>query len=283
VPGHQRVDTRVLGFAILCALCLPGGCARASEVDVQEIVRGGTAAIRSDWAADPDYAFVERDETQKNGKLTSKTSEVVMMLGSDYYMPLAFDDQRLSPEQQKIELQKLKNEFNRRNGEDQTSRERRIINYRKARDEDGAMLLDFPDAFNFKILREETLRGYEAWVLSGTPRERSGPLSRAAKVLSGMNGTVWIENEHLHCIRADLNVVASVPLFGSLAHVLPGTRIDLEMTPVSDSTWLVDRFAMTLKVSKLWFKSTHDTRSTYSDFRLNSTELDELLAKADLP
>ncbi len=283
MPGHQCINARILGLAILCALCRPGGRARASEVDVQEIVRGGTAAIRSDWAADPDFAFVERDETQKNGKLTSKTSQVVMMVGSDYYMPLAFDDQPLSPEQQKIELQKLKNEFKRRNGEDQASRERRITNYKKARDEDGAMLLDFPNAFDFKVLREETLGGYEAWVLSGTPRARTGPLSRAAKVLSGMNGTVWIEKEYFHCIRADLNVATSVPLFGSLAHVLPGTRVELEMTPVTHSTWLINSFSMTLKVSRLWFKSTHDTRSTYTDFRLNSAELDELLATADLP
>jgi hypothetical protein len=270
-------------LAILCAVSLPGGRVPASEADVQEIVRGGTAAIRSDWAADPDYAFVERDETEKNGKLTSKTSQVVTMGGSDYYMPIAIEDQPLSPEERKIELQKLKSEFQRRNREDPASRERRVANYEKARDEDGAMLLDFPNAFNFKILREEKLHGYDAWVLSGTPRERSGPLSRAAKVLSGMNGTVWIEKEHFHCIRADLNVVDSVPIFGPLAHVLPGTRIELEMTPVNDSTWLIDRFSMTLKVSKLWFKSTQNTRSTYADFRLNSAELDELLAKADLP
>jgi hypothetical protein len=40
---------------------------------------------------------------------------------------------------------------------------------------------------------------------------------------------------------------------------------------------------MDLKVSKLWLKSTEVTHSTYSDFRLNSVALDELLAKADLP
>jgi hypothetical protein len=74
-------------------------------------------------------------------------------------MPIAFEDQALSLEQQKIELKKLKNEFQRRNGEDPASRARRIANYKKARGEDGAMLLDFPDAFTFRILREETLDG----------------------------------------------------------------------------------------------------------------------------
>ena len=152
------------------------GSAKAAEVDVQEIVRGGTEAIRSDWAADPDYAFVERDETQKNGKLTSKTSQVVMMAGSDYFMPIAIDERPLPPDQQKMELQKLKSEFQRRNKEDPDARQRRIANYKKERDEDGALLLDFPNAFNFKLVREETMNGYAAYVLSGTPLKENRPI-----------------------------------------------------------------------------------------------------------
>ena len=283
MPGHQRLKARIIGLAIFCAIGLPDGRAHAADADLQEIIRRGTDAINADWAADPDYAYIERDETQKNGKVTSKTSQVVMMADSDYYMPIAFDDHPLSPDQQKVELQKLKNEFQRRNREDPASRERRIVNYKKARDENGALVLDFPKAFNFELLREETVNGYPAYVLSGTPKKRAGPLSRAAKVLSGMHGTVWIEKEQFHAIRAECTVVAPVPIYGILARVLPGTHVELDMTPVTDSVWLIRNFSMTLNVSKLWFRSTQVTRSTYSDFRVNSVVLDELLAKADLP
>jgi hypothetical protein len=82
-----------------------------------------------------------------------------------------------------------------------------------------------------------------------------------------MNETVWIEKKHFHCIGFERGVFC----------------VELEVTPFADSTWLINSFSTTLKVSRLWFKSTHDTRSTYSDFRLNAAELDELLAKADLP
>ena len=283
MPRHQRIAARIFGWAILCAVGLPDGRAHAAEADLQEIVRRGTAAIDADWAADPDYAYVERDETQKNGKLTSKTSQAVTMAGSDYYMTIALDDQPLPPDRQKVELQKLKNEFQRRNGEDPASRRRRIENYRKARDENGALLLDFPNAFIFELLREETMNGYPAYAFSATPKTRAGSLSRAAKVLAGMHGTIWIGKEQFHAIRVECSVVAPVPIYGMLARVLPGTRVEIEMAPVTDSIWLISRFSMTLNVSKLWFKSTQVTRSTYSDFRLNSVELDELLAKTDLP
>ena len=53
------------------------------------------------------------------------------------------------------------------------------------------------------------------------------------------------------------------------------------MSPVTDSIWLIDEVSMKLKVSKLhMFKSTTVTRSTYTQYRPNSSVLEELLSKA---
>ncbi len=274
MPGHQHIIR-------ICALLLLSDAGRAA--DVQEIVQRGTAMIQSDWAADPDYAYIERDETVKHGKTTSKTSEVVMMDGSDYYMPTAIDDQPLSAERQRAEWIKLKNEFERRKNEDAATRARRIADYKKRQDENGALLLDFPKAFTFELLRQESLNGFPAYVLSATPKKRTGPLSRAAKVLSGMKGTVWINSETFHAIRGICDVTAPVPIYGILARVLPGTHVELDMAPVTDSVWLISRFSMSLMVSKLlFFNSEQVMNNTYSEYRLNSVVLEELLAKADL-
>jgi outer membrane lipoprotein-sorting protein len=252
--------------------------------DLQEIVRKATATLDSDWARDPDYAYVERDETRKGESRTSRTSQVVMMAGSDYYLPLATNDQPLSPDWRKSELQKLKNEFQRRNAEDAAARQRRIDKYKKAREENGALLLDFPKAFTFEVVREESMNGFPAYVLSATPLKRTGPLSHAAKVLAGMQGTVWIDKENFHAIRGECYVVSPVPIYGILARVLPGTRVEIETAPVTQSTWLISKLSLSLTVSKFfWFQSTQVTISTYSDYRLNSEVLQELLAKADGP
>jgi hypothetical protein len=252
--------------------------------DLQEIVQRGTATIQSDWAADPDYAYVERDETLKNGKMTSRTSEVVMIDGSDYYMPIALEDQPLSPDGQKTELLKLKEEVQRRKSEDPESRQKRIADFNKREAENGALLVEFPKAFSFELLREEPMNGFPAYVLAANPKKRTGPLSRAAKVLSGMKGTVWINSESFHAIRGDCTVVAPVPIYGILARVLPGTHVDLELAPVTDSVWLISKLSLTLMVSKFWlFNSTQITRNTYTDYRPNNVVLEELLAKADAP
>src|ERR1700688_359722 len=129
------------GLVLSCTSVTFAPCRAA---DVQTIVLRGTAAIQADWAADSEYAYVERDEVQKNEKLTSKTFRVVMIAGSDYNLPIAIDDQPLSADQAKTELGKLKSEIRRRNSETSSAREQRIAHYKKQRDENGDLLLEFP-------------------------------------------------------------------------------------------------------------------------------------------
>jgi len=52
--------------------------------------------------------------------------------------------------------------------------------------------------------------------LSATPKKRTGRLSRAAKVLSGMQGTIWIERNSFHLIKVDAAVVTPVPIYLAL-------------------------------------------------------------------
>jgi outer membrane lipoprotein-sorting protein len=273
MSGHRHL--------IIVFLCSAGFQSVFHAADIEEIVRRGNATLQSDWAADPDYAYVERDEVLKNEKTTSKTSRVVYIAGSDYYLPLAIDDQPLTPDLGKAELQKLKNEVRRRNAESPAARRQRIAIYRKERGENEALVLDFPNAFNFELLREETMDGHLAYVLSGTPKKRTGVTSNAAKVLSGMRGTVWVDKDNFHAVRVECDVVTPVPVYGILAKVLPGTHVGFAMAPVTDSVWLIGEFSMTLKVSKFFlFKSTQETRSTYTEYRLNQQVLDELLSQA---
>jgi hypothetical protein len=247
--------------------------------DLQEIVRQATATLHADWSADPNFAYVERDEVRRGEKVTSKTSQVVYIDGSDYNLPLAINEQPLAPERESAELEKLKNEFRKRNAESPEARRQRIAKYKKERDENEALVLDFPEAFTFELTGEETINGYPAYVLTGEPKKRPGANTLAAKVLSGMRGTVWLDKRDFHAIRAACDVTTPVPIYGVLARVLPGTHIEFGMAPVTDSTWLIGALSMELKVSKLIFRSMEITRSTYSDYRLNDVVLKELLAK----
>jgi hypothetical protein len=267
----------MLRFRFGLLFCCAGICCAA---DLREIVERATAAIHSDWAADPKYACVEKDETRKGDKATSKTFEVVMIDGSEYRLPMAFDDRELPPDREKAELAKLREEAARRKGEGDGARQRRIGAWKKQHDENGEFLLDFPKVFEFELVREEIKDGHPAYVLSAKPKPGFVPSTRAEKVLVGMVGTAWVDKESLHPIHVECSVVRAVPVFGALASVLPGTQIDIGMTPVGDSVWLIDDVEMKLSVSKLHvFKSSESTRSTYTRYKLNGPALEDLLSR----
>ena len=275
---HRRLSAL---WPALIACYFAGGPYPCRAVDASEIVQRATEALKSDWAADPSYAFREKDEVQKGDKLTSKAFEVVMIDGSDYRLPLAIDDQPLSPAHRKAELNKLKNEVQRRESQSPPERRSRIAAWEKQRDENGELLLDFPTSLTFQLLGEEMKDGHEAYVFSATPKPGVVATTRAAKVLTGIQGKAWVEKETLHPIRVECSVIRPVPVYGALASVLPGTDIDIGMTQVADSTWLIDRVSMKLKVVKVRvFKSTAVTRYTYTDYRLNASALDDLLSEA---
>ena len=73
-----------------------------------------------------------------------------------------------------------------------------------------------------------------------------------------------------------------VPIYGILARVLPGTHIEFATAPVNSTIWLISELSMELTVSKLvLFKSTQVTRSAFSEYRLNSAVVEELLSRAN--
>ena len=257
------------------------GAVSSRAADPNEIVQRATEAFRSDWAADPSYAYIERDEVQKGDKLTSKTFEVVMIDGSDYRLPLATDGQPLSPARRKAELIKLKDEAEHRRNESASTRRSRIAAWKKQRDENGELLLDFPTSLTFHLQDEAIKDGRAAYIFSATPKPGVVATTRAAKVLTGMQGTAWVDKDSLHPMRVECSVIRPVPVYGALASVLPGTDIEITMTKVSDSTWLIDLVSLKLKIAKiLLFKSEVLTRYKYSDYHPNDSVLQELLKEA---
>ena len=47
-----------------------------------------------------------------------------------------------------------------------------------------------------------------------------------------------------HWVKGEAEVLKPVSIFGFFARVLPGTNMKLEMIPVTESVWLVSRFAV---------------------------------------
>jgi hypothetical protein len=253
-------------------------CYGGDGIDVQDLVRRAGNTMQSDWAAAPAFAFVQRDLTTQKGMTTRKTHQVFSISGSDYYMPIAIEDEPLPDEQQRRERQRLKQEVERRNDETAKEAQRRSEQYDKAREQNGILLLEFTKAFDFTLVGEEMTNGHATYVLDAMPRPGYRPPNRTAKILTGMHGRLWIEKESFHWVKGEAEVLKPVSIFGFFAKVLPGTRMELEMIPVTEDVWLVSRFAVDLKLSTFWRKSTKITESTFRDYRPAAAALAQALS-----
>lgn len=254
------------------ALTRPAVC---QDVDVSDIVDRSMTVLRTAWEAVPGYAFVQRDETFRDNRSVSRTHQVVMIDGSDYYMPIAVNDVPLPAAERAEQIRKLVAEKVRRDAETPAARQKRASDYTRQRMQNGQFIVEMPSAFRFTFEREEIQsEGFRTWVLAAEPRPHAGPVSREAKVLAGMKGFLWVEQGSYRIVRAEAEVLAPVSIFGIFVRVLPGTRMEFATAPGDPA--MLSRFSRTIIVSRLWFHSTQKTISTYWGYRPNEDVVREL-------
>jgi hypothetical protein len=81
-------------------------------------------------------------------------------------------------------------------------------------------------------------------VLKATPRPGYKPPNTEAKVLTGMEGELWIDKKTFQWIKVEATVIHPVSIAGFLAEVEPGTHFELEKMALEDNLWLPKHFAM---------------------------------------
>jgi hypothetical protein len=114
---------------------------------------------------------------------------------------------------------------------------------------------------------EQRLGAQDVYVLKATPRPGYKPPNTEAKVLTGMEGKLWIDKQTFQWVKVEATVIHPVSIGGFLAEVEAGTHFELEKMPVADSIWLPKHFAMKSR-AKILFLFTRKSQSdeTYSGY-----------------
>lgn len=262
--GRQngRMLLRVLEFFV-CLLALFTALASAGQEDVQAIIQHSVQANSKDWQAAPAYSFLERD-VHGGG---TRTSEVTMILGSPYYRLVAVNGRPLTPEEQANEQQKLEKVTAQRCGESKQLRAHRIAKYENERSRDHQLMDEMTKAFNFKLVGEQKSGPFEVYVLKATPQPGYQPANIETKVLTGMQGELWIDKQTFHWVKVEAEVIHPVSVVGIVARVEPGTRFELEKMPVDNGIWLPKHFAMK-SLARIFFLYTSKNQEdeTYFDY-----------------
>jgi hypothetical protein len=236
----------------------------SAGMDPSVMIQRSVEANQRDWAAAPQFDYCAKKKTD-NG---TRTYEELMIQGSRYEHLVAVNDRPLSPDQQADEAKDLQKVISQRKRESPDDRRRRIAAFEAGRKRDHVLMEELAKAFRFTLAGEDELDGRRVYVLHAVPKKGYKPPNRDAAVLTGMNGTLWIDQQTYQWVKVDAHVVHPVSIGGFAARVEPGTEFQLEKMPVAPDVWQPKRFAMKARAKVLFLFSHRQQEDTsFFDYR----------------
>jgi hypothetical protein len=257
---------------LLCTIALATPFLAAQ--DAREIMRRAIELERKNRENWIDFSYAERqlqrelDSAGKIKKETLRTWDVTHIEGSPYRRLVARNDQPLSAEEQKLEADKLEWARQERPKETKEVREKRIAEWRRRQDRQREPIQELADAFDLKIVGEETLNGMTAWMIDGTPRPGYKPKSTATSFLPKLKARFWIAKAGNQWMKIDAETMDTVSYGALFLRIAKGAHITLEQMPATDGVWMPKRIALNGSARILLVKGVNMMLDyTYSNYR----------------
>ena len=211
---------------------------------VKEIVHRAMQRDIANWEQEKNYTFIQRIEQRElnsDGSVKSnksETEEIIFLYDQPYAHLIKRNDQQLADAEARKVEKKLNDTMEKRRSEGPSERQKRLADFSKHHREEHEFLLEVPEAYDFRIVGEETLNGRAAYVISGEPRPVFRPNLNAARVLPKLRPKLWIDKAEFQWLRMDADVIDTITWGGFLLRLHPGSHIEIEQTLVNNEVWL---------------------------------------------
>jgi hypothetical protein len=198
----------------------------------------------NNWKQEENYTFLQQiEERELNGdgsvkSSKSETKEIIFLYGQPYAHLIKRNGQPLSDGEARNAEKKLNDTMEKRSHETPEERQRRLADFEKRHQDEHAFLLEVPEAYNFRIVGEETLNGRTAYVIAGEPRPDFRPNLNAARVLPKLRPKLWIDKDGYQWLKMDADVTDTITWGGFLLRLHPGSHIEIEQTLINNEVWL---------------------------------------------
>jgi hypothetical protein len=260
------------GLAFFAAFfCL---AALASAQDAHEIVKRACEFDQKNADLVRNYTFLQRqvdsdlDGAGKPKRQDIRTWDVTILDGSPYHRLVARNDQPLSPAEQKQEEDKLRFSNEERRKETPEQRSARIADWDRKRQKQREPLKDLPDAFNFRLVGEETLNGGQAYVIDATPKPGYKPRSTATAFFPKVKARFWIDKAGYQWVKVDMETIDTISFGGFLLRLAKGGHLMIEQTHVRDEVWMPSRVKLEASARVVFVKGVRKSLDmTFSDYK----------------
>jgi hypothetical protein len=253
--------------------------------DANEIIRRASDRDFTNFETRKNYTYQERTELRQydgKGKLSKtevETNEILILEGQPYEKLIARNDKPLSEKDAAKEQKKLDNEVQKR--KNQSAKENARLE--KERLEEKKYLREFTEAFNFKIVGEDTVSGKPTWVISVIPKPGYRPKESNAKVFTKLRGKVWIDQGEYHWVKAEGEAIDTLSFGLFLFRVAPGATLSFEQTSVNGEVWLPSRISVRAEARIAILKKMHaEIDITYRDYKKFQAD-SKIVAETHIP
>src|ERR1039457_6844505 len=247
--------------------------------DAREIVRRSIEAESAGVEVARNYTYLEREETREldgSGKLKNlavHTYDVTLLEGSPYRRLVALNDQPLTAKEQKKEEEKLRQSNVARSAATEQQKQQRIADWRRKQEKQREPLREIPDAFDLRLLPDESLDGHAMWVIDATPKAGYKPKLKSAFFFPKVKMRFWIDRQDYQAVKAGIETLDTISWGGILARLAKGDRLTFEMARVNDEVWLPKAIRITGSARVLLVKGYRgDIEIGYSNYKRFSTE-----------
>jgi hypothetical protein len=219
----------------------------ACAQDAREIVRRSVELDQANWLRMKDYTWIAQETDRhldSNGKVQSEESqrwETTVLYGEPFRRMLARNGKTLSADDQRKEQRRLDKETAKFEQETADERARRLAKIEKERLKDREFLREIPDAYNFRMVRDDQVDGHAVWVIAATPKAGYTPRSSDAKALTKIKGELWVDKAEYQWVRLEAETIDTISFGWILARLNPGARLLFEQTRVNNDLWLPKR------------------------------------------
>ncbi len=180
------------------------------------------------------WSYTETDVSAGDGQPQVSVSAVMPLEGTPYERVLQKDGKPLPEDEERREQRKYEEEYRKRQSESPEQRRARIEKF----DKDRAFVAEIPEAYDFRIVGEESVCNRPAWVLSLTPKSGYVPVNSRASMLKHIEGKLWIDKQDVQWAKAEAHVIDVISIGFILARIGPGARITMLTTRVAPGLWM---------------------------------------------
>ncbi len=232
----------------------------------RQIVGQSLVVAEHSWQARNDYNYMERDEDRRMdaaGQVQSDNVDVTRMTlvnGIRFEQLMEHNGQPPSAQDQKKrdqDFEKLKHE----------TPEERAARLRKDQ-ENRSFLRDLLEAFDFRLIGEETVADRPTYVLEATPHPGYHATGKYGKLFARVQGKLWVDKQNFGWVKVDGEVTQTFSMGLFVARVQRGSHIILDQTCLGDAVWVPKRLEVRASARILFLKSLElDRILTYTDYR----------------